>query len=199
MNEQIILFRRQLESTLDPMRYEHSLSVSYTCTSLAMRYQYDLLKAELAGLLHDCAKRYTDSQLISRCKKHGLILTDDELKAPAVIHAKYGSWMAENKFGIDDPDILSAIRWHTTGKADMSTLDKILYIADYIEPRRSKASNLSQVRYLAFQDLDLTMYEILADTIQYLKGKKGHMDSVTKNAYQYYDTLTRPMREKGDK
>lgn len=196
MNEQIILFRRQLESTLDPMRYEHSLSVSFTCASLAMRYQYDLLNAELAGLLHDCAKRYTDSQLITRCKKHGLQLTDDELHAPAVIHARYGAWMAQYKFGIEDPEILSAIRWHTTGKANMSLLDKILYIADYIEPRRNKASNLNQVRYLAYQDLDLTMYEILAGTIQYLGKKKGHMDVMTKDAYHYYETLTRPMREK---
>ena len=106
INEQIVTFRKQLKSKLDTMRYEHSVSVSYTCIALAMRYGFSLEKAELAGLLHDCAKRYTDNELIARSQKHGLSLTESELKAPAVIHAKYGAWMARNKFGIQDEEIL---------------------------------------------------------------------------------------------
>ena len=99
IDEQVITYRKQLKSKLDPMRYEHSLSVSYTCMALAMRYGYDLHRAELAGLLHDCAKRYGDNELIVKCHKHNITLTEGELKAPAVIHAKYGAWMAEHKFG----------------------------------------------------------------------------------------------------
>ena len=72
--------------------------------------------------------------------------SEAEIKAPAVIHAKYGAYLAENKYGIQDPEIISAIACHTTGKPDMTTLDKILYIADYIEPRRDKADNLPQLR-----------------------------------------------------
>lgn len=189
MNEQIATLRKQLKSRLDPMRYEHSLSVSYTCIALAMRYGYDLAKAELAGLMHDCAKRFTDSELITKCEKHGIALTEDERKAPAVIHAKYGAWMAEHKYGIRDEEILAAIRCHTTGKPEMSILDKILYIADYIEPRRDKASNLSDMRFLAFQDLDQTMYEILAGTLNYLTGKGGNVDSMTMQAFDYYKAL----------
>ena len=173
INEQIVTFRKQLKSKLDTMRYEHSVSVSYTCIALAMRYGYSLEKAELAGLLHDCAKRYTES----------------ELKAPAVIHAKYGAWMARNKFGIQDEEILSAIQCHTTGKPGMGMLDKILYIADYIEPRRDKASNLARMRYLAFQDLDQTMYEILAGTINYLKGKGGCIDPMTIQTFNWFEKL----------
>ena len=168
------------------MRYEHSLSVSYTCMALAMRYQYDLRRAELAGLLHDCAKRFGDNELIMKCQKHKLPLTEGELKAPAVIHARYGAWMAEHKFGIHDEDILSAIRCHTTGKPQMGILDKILYIADYIEPRRNKASNLAQMRYLAFQDLDQTMYEILLGTLTYLKKKNTGIDPMTRQAFEYF-------------
>lgn len=190
MNEQIITFRKQLKSRLDPMRYEHSLSVSFTCAALAMRYGYDIEKAELAGLMHDCAKRYTDNELISRCKKRGIELTEGELSAPAVIHAKYGAWMAKNKFGIQDEEILSAIRCHTTGKPGMTMLDKILYIADYIEPRRDKASNLSQMRYLAFQDLDQTMYEILAGSLEYLKKKGVSIEPMTQQTFIYFDKLT---------
>lgn len=186
IDEQIFTYRKQLKSKLDPMRYEHSLSVSFTCMALAMRYGYDLHRAELAGLLHDCAKRYGDNELIVKCQKHGIDLTEGEKKAPAVIHATYGAWMAEHKFGIQDPEILSAIRCHTTGMPDMGILDKILYIADYIEPRRNKAANLEQMRYLAFQDLDRTMYEILAGTLDYLKKKNAGLDSMTLRAYEYY-------------
>lgn len=186
INEQIVTLRKQLQSKLDPMRYEHSVSVSYTCIALAMRYGYDLEKAELAGLMHDCAKRFSDNVLITKCEKHGIALTEAERNAPAVIHAKYGAWMAEHKYGIQDEEILSAIRCHTTGKPEMSLLDKILYISDYIEPRRDKASNLNEMRYLAFQNLDRTMYEILTGTLKYLKSKNANVDPMTMQAYDYY-------------
>ena len=189
IREQIITLRKQLKSKLEPMRFEHSVSVSFTCTALAMRYGYDIQKAELAGLMHDCAKRFTDSELIRKCQKHGVALTEAEIKAPAVIHAKYGAYLAENKYGIQDPEIISAIACHTTGKPDMSTLDKILYIADYIEPRRDKASNLPEMRALAFQDLDRTMYEILSGTLDYLNKKGSRVDSMTKQAFDYYQAL----------
>ena len=143
----------------------------------------------MGGLLPDRATRYTDYALIARCRKHELPLTESELKAPAVIHAKYGAWMAQNKFGIQDEEILSAIQCHTTGKPGMGMLDKILYIADYIEPRRDKASNLARMRYLAFQDLDQTMYEILAGTINYLKGKGGCIDPMTIQTFNWFEKL----------
>ena len=133
---------------------------------LAMRYGYDGIdKAELAGLMHDCGKRFTDEIILKKCISHKILVTDAEQKALPVLHAKYGAWLAENKYGIEDPEIISAIACHTTGKADMSVLDKIVYIADYIEPRRYKADNLPQMRKLAYEDLDKTMYEILKSTL----------------------------------
>lgn len=200
MDEQIMKFRKRLKSKLPPMRYEHSLSVSFTCMALAMRYGYDLQKAELAGLLHDCAKRYSDSELMEKCIKHGIELTEAELQAPAVIHANYGAWMAEHKYGITDGEILSAIRCHTTGKPEMGTLDKILYIADYIEPRRDKASNLPQMRELAFKDLDKAMYAILEGTLNYLEQKGASVDPMTRQAYEYFKAnRKKPGRKKKKK
>ena len=71
----VLSYRKHLETKLDPMRYEHSLSVSYTCMNLAMRYGYDLDKAEIAGLLHDCGKRYSDEIILKKCIKHGISFT----------------------------------------------------------------------------------------------------------------------------
>lgn len=184
-------YRRNLEMKLDPMRYEHSLSVSYTCMNLAMRYGYDMEKAELAGLLHDCGKRYSDDIILKKCRKHNISFTPEEEAAPAVLHANYGAWLAQNKYGIQDPEILSAILYHTTGRPEMSMLEKIVYIADYIEPRRYKAADLPKMRKLAYIDLDETMYEILKGTLAYLNKKSGKIDPMTRKAFDYYQELHR--------
>ncbi len=194
MNDQIPYFRQRLQEKLPPMRYEHSLGVAYTAMALAMRYEYDLDRAEVAGLLHDCAKYYSDGEIIKKCRKHEIPLSEAEIQAPAVLHAKYGAWLAQHRYGVSDPEILSAIRWHTTGKAEMSLLDKIIYIADYIEPRRDKAPDLPHIRKLAFEDLDLTMYEILDGTLQYLEKKGGSVDPMTNEAYDYFKELTSSRR-----
>ena len=189
MNVQIPYFRQKLQQKLSPMRYEHTLGVSYTAMALAMRYGQDLDQAELAGLLHDCAKYFNDEEIIRKCRKHGIEVSEAELRAPAVLHAKYGAWLAKNRYGVSDPEILSAIRWHTTGRANMTTLDKIIYVADYIEPRRDKAPDLPRLRALAFEDLDQTMYEMLDGTLRYLREKGGDVDPMTKEAYDYFKKL----------
>lgn len=183
---QVMMFRRRLRNKLDPMRYEHSLSVSFTCMNLAMRYGCDVDKAELAGLLHDCGKRFPDDIILKKCLKYGIAVTEEEKKALAVLHARYGAWLAEHKYHIEDREILDAIACHTTGKPDMTVLDKILYIADYIEPRRYKAENLKEIRRMAYEDLDQTMYAILDGTLEYLKKKGGTIDPMTVQAYEYF-------------
>ena len=107
---QIMMLRSKLKTKLDPMRYEHSLSVSFTCMNLAMRYGYDIDKAELAGLMHDCGKRFTDEIILKKCISHKILVTDAEQKALPVLHAKYGAWLAENKYGIEDPEPLPVIQ-----------------------------------------------------------------------------------------
>ena len=186
MKELILELRNDLKGRLTASRFEHTISVSFICTALAMRYGCDLNKAELAGLLHDCAKPYGDDEIIRKCRKQGLSLTDDELKAPVVLHAKYGAWLAKHKYRINDEEIINAIRWHTTGRPEMSTLEKIVFTADYIEPRRDRAANLTLVRSMAFADLDECVYLILKDTLDYLAGKGSFVDSMSKQAYAYY-------------
>ena len=91
MDSRILKLRKKLTAKLNPSRYEHSLSVSFTCACLAMRYEYPMDKAELAGLMHDCAKGYTDKEILNFCEKHKIPVTEAERTAPAVLHAKYGA------------------------------------------------------------------------------------------------------------
>ena len=186
MNSKIPEFREKLQKKLNPGRYEHSLSVAFTCICLAMRYGYPIDQAEVAGMLHDCAKGYDNDTIIRHCEKKGIEITEDERKAPAVLHAKYGAWLAENTYDILDQEILDAIACHTTGKPAMGLLDKILYVADYIEPRRDKAPNLKEIRKLAFMDLDLALLKILEDTLGYLGDSPEEVDSMTRETYEYY-------------
>ena len=186
---QIMMLRSKLKTKLDPIRYEHSLSVSFTCMNLAMRYGYDIDKAELAGLMHDCGKRFADEIILKKCISHKIPVTDAEMKALPVLHAKYGAWLAENKYGIEDPEIISAIACHTTGKADMSVLDKIVYIADYIEPNRTELPEMDMIRQEAYSDLDQCLLHILHNSVHYLCKKGAAVDPITKKTYEYYSHL----------
>ena len=184
--ELIAKLRDKVKQRQTAKRFEHTLGVAYTAACMAFTLDVPPLKAELAGLLHDCAKCYTDKELISMCQHDKVELTSEELASPAVIHAKYGSFMAEHEFGIADSDILNAIRFHTTGRPDMSTLEKIIFTADYIEPLRDKASNLNEARRLAFTDLDECVYNILDATVTYLKSQGSVIVPDTMLAYEWY-------------
>ena len=184
--ELIARLRDKVKQRQTAKRFEHTLGVAYTAACMAFTLDVPPLKAELAGLLHDCAKCYTDKELISMCQHDKVELTSEELASPAVIHAKYGSFMAEHEFGIADSDILNAIRFHTTGRPDMSTLEKLIFTADYIEPLRDKASNLNEARRLAFTDLDECVYNILDATVTYLKSQGSVIVPDTMLAYEWY-------------
>ena len=193
MNTQMIEIRKSLKKKLDPFRFEHTMGVAYTCQALAMRYEYDLQKAELAGLLHDCAKRFDNETMLLKCQKREIPMTDGELRDPSLLHAKLGAWYAREKYGIEDPEILTAIECHTTGKKDMTLLDKILYVADYIEPGRFKAPELPAMRKLAFIDLDLACLSIMESILKYLESTNCPIDMTTVEAC---DDMRRVVEEK---
>lgn len=184
--ENILEIRAKLQTMLKPSRYEHSLSVSFTCICLAMRYGVDLHQAELAGLVHDCAKQFSNEELLEACAKDGVALSEDMLRAPQVIHSVYGATYARTCFGIEDPEILSAIYFHTLGKPNMSLLEAIVFTADYIEARRDKAARLPEIRQLAFTDLERAVYEINHDTIHYLEETGGYICKDSYDTYRYY-------------
>ncbi len=179
--------RKEMEAVLSAKRYAHTLGVAYTAAALAMAHGERMDNAMTAGLLHDCAKSMHGSELVAICEKAHLNVTAVERSNPtALLHAKAGAYLAEHKYGVTDDDILNAIRYHTTGRPDMSRLEKILYIADYIEPNRKQLAELSMIRRIAFQDLDWTMEKILANTLAYLRTTDGQLDDMTIKTYHYY-------------
>lgn len=188
MDEQIHAIEKELKKELTKERFEHTRGVMYTAACLAMRYGCDMRKAMLAGLLHDCAKHIPNEKKLKLCKKNHIELTQAELDNPSLIHAKLGAFLAKNQYDIEDTDILHAIRVHTTGAPAMNLLDKIIFLADYIEPNRNKAKNLSLIRELAFQDIDKAILQNFGDTLRYLEEnkEKGSIDPMTLQTYEYY-------------
>lgn len=178
--------RRSMEKTLDPKRYEHTLGVEFTAAALAMRYDASVQNAQLAGLLHDCAKCLSDEKRLAICERHNISINDVEKRNPYLLHAKVGSFLAMDEYGVTDSDVIHAILNHTTGRPGMSLLEKIIFIADYIEPGRKQAPNLQMIRKLAFINLDEALIKILEDTLTYLKESGGEIDPMTEKTYQYY-------------
>ncbi|MCR4655444.1 MAG: bis(5'-nucleosyl)-tetraphosphatase (symmetrical) YqeK [Lachnospiraceae bacterium] len=183
---EISLIESRMKKTLKESRFRHTVSVAHMAAALAMKYNAPLYKAMAAGMLHDCAKRYSEEELLLRCRKKGLEIRKAEEENPALLHSKYSAFLAETKYGTDDPEILSAITWHTTGKPDMSLLDKIIFTADYIEPYRNHSDRLPMIREQAFTDLDGAVLTILEDTLKYLKKRNIPFDEMTLLTYDYY-------------
>ena len=184
-----IKIEKKLSKYLDEARFSHTLGVMYTCASLAMVHGYDLQAAQIAGLLHDSAKCIPNKKKLKICAQNDIPVTNFEREHPFLLHAKLGAYIAAEKYGVTDKEVLSSITYHTTAKPEMTLLEKIVYIADYIEPARDKAPHLAEIRKLAFQDLDECIYEILEDTLLYLDKNPDDIDSTTKDAFDYYNDL----------
>lgn len=178
--------RKKLKTVLDKERYEHTIGVMYTASALAMCYDCNLEKAMIAGLLHDCAKCIPNEKKLQLCQKHNISISEYEKNNPFLLHTKLGAFLAMHKYHITDRDVISAILNHTTGKPNMSLLDKIVYVSDYIEPNRDRTPRLPQIRKLAFTNLDLALLEILKDTLDHLKKCEGEIDPMTEKTYEYY-------------
>lgn len=192
--------QEKLKDVLQPKRYEHTLGVRYTAASLAMCHGVDVDKAQLAGILHDCAKSYSDEELLSMAEEYQLSISDVERISPYLLHAKVGAYLAEHIYGVKDEEVLEAIRYHTTGKPEMTALEKIVFIADYIEPNRKMIKGLPESRKLAYKDLDEAMYYILENTLNYLKEKSVNttIDATTKSAYEFYAYKKKENMRKGE-
>lgn len=175
-----------LKKELDKERYIHTLGVAYTAASMAMCHKEDGEKAFLAGLLHDSAKCISDSDKLQICKDNNIEISPFEVENPFLLHSKLGAFLAETKYNILDKEILSAITYHTTGKPNMTLFEKIIYIADYIEPNRKALPNMDEIRYESFHNIDKALVLILENTIGYLRHQNRLIDDITLETYNYY-------------
>ncbi len=173
---------KYLKSKLTPARYTHVLSVRELALDLAKKYGADLRKVNLAVLLHDCAKWMRTSEQYEAVANHEIQLDEIERHNPSLVHAPVGAMLAVAHFDVDNPEILNAIRIHTTGSGEMTLIDKILYVADFAEPKRNR-TEAHAVRELAYQDLNKAVFEVSRYKIEHLLAKGVLIHPHTINAY----------------
>lgn len=173
--------RQKVQQILPKERYNHTLGVVQTAIALAKKYGINEEKAELAALVHDYAKPLPKEQLISVLKQNE---SDENFSeyGGVLLHAPAGAYIVQEEFGIQDPEIFPAIYWHTTGRPQMSLFEKIIFLADYMEPGRS-FPGIEEVRRLAEVDLDEALLATYTNTIQHLVAGKRMVHPMTLAAY----------------
>jgi predicted HD superfamily hydrolase involved in NAD metabolism len=177
-----------LSGHLSPERFEHSCSVASLAAELALTYGADVLKAQTAGLLHDCAKYMTDVEFIDFLDRHGKFLKcfGDIIKFPScLLHSFTGRIIAEEEFGIKDRDILNAVRNHTLGRKNMSVLEKIIFIADFVSHGR-KCKHAVRIRSLEDKNLNKVFLEIFAEKIKYVVNSRVRLCPQTVDIWNWY-------------
>lgn len=162
----------RLRQSLSDKRLQHSLLVAHTARGLAKKHGIDPEQAALAGLLHDCAKCMPLATMQTIARENRLLLDKETLQSENLLHGPVGAVVAERDYGVSDPNILSAIRCHTTGKVGMLPLDMIVFLSDKIEPSRRSYPALEVVRELAQRDLVAAMRYSLESTLAYVRQQK---------------------------
>lgn len=171
-----------LQSLLKPSRFRHSLGVAKEAVLLATLYGADPEKARLAGLLHDLAKNRSEQESLLWAEEFGISFDPVTQRSHTLWHAPLAAAYAEKKLGVSDPDLLSAIRYHTTGRAGMSQLEKVVYLADYTSEDRSYP-DAEYLRKLARKDLHAGLHFALEYTICKLVQDKKPVHPDTLFAY----------------
>lgn len=174
-----------LKENLKEKRYEHVLGVVETAKKLAKLNGVSEEKAEIAALAHDVAKNLSKDRMKEIIVDNNIELSDIEENNPNLWHSIIAPIEARERLGIEDEEILDAIRWHTTGKVKMSVLTKIIYIADMIEPGRD-FNGVDTLRKTTFEDLDKGVYEGLNGSIKVLLEKNLLIDENTIKARNYF-------------
>lgn len=168
-----------LQKRLTKKRYLHSLGVQKTAIELAKVYNVSQKKASIAGLAHDCAKDFDDDMLLNYATQFDILIDGVSKHQIQLLHGFVGAELAKREFGIEDDEILNAIRFHTTGKENMTTIEKIIYLADYIEPNRN-FKGIDKIRKVALSSLDKATLMAFDNTINYviLKGELLHPNTI---------------------
>ena len=170
-------------SFLKPKRMPHVLGTEHEAAVLARRYGADVTSARIAALLHDCTKKISMEEQLALCEQYGIALDELERKNLKLLHAKTGAAIARDLFGVSD-EIYWAIYWHTTGKADMTKLEKVIYLADYIEPSRD-FPGVEKLRRAVHADLEHGLLMALEDSIEEMRQRGNPVHPNTVEARDY--------------
>lgn len=170
-------------SYLKPKRMPHVLGTEQEAVRLVRRYGGDETQARIAALLHDCTKKLDMAQQLALCQKYGIMLDELEQRALKLLHSKTGAAMARDVFGVEDA-VYDAILYHTTGKPDMTRLEKIIYLADYIEPTRD-FPGVDELRKTVYEDMDKGLLMGLTMTIQEMEEMGNPVHHLTRDARDY--------------
>ena len=180
--------RGRIEEHLDPGRIAHVAGCDSEAVMLALRWGEDADTASEAAILHDITKRLSPQEQLRLCEKYGIMNSNSELAHPKLLHAKTGAALARELFGVEEA-VCAAIRYHTTGKPDMTLLEKILYLADYIEPTRD-FPGVEALRELAYEDIDRAMALGLQMSIEEIRSRGEEPFEDTINACRRYQAGT---------
>ncbi len=183
-----------LEIRLSKKRYTHSLNVADEAVKLAIRYDGDKEKAYLAGLTHDICKEIPIAEQLEMAKKCGFEFTRVESLIPPLYHSAAGTYYIKTALHITDTDILAAVRYHTAARANMSKLEKIIYIADLISADRTY-KDVYHMRKVAYEDLDKAMYEALVFSISDTLAKGSYIPENTMAAYNYFTEIMKGLNK----
>ncbi len=181
----------KLNTMLKPKRLTHSINVANCAVKLSEIYGCDNEKAYLAGLIHDCAKYFTKQQIDSYVKKYNIELDPLEIDNIALSHSVIGSFVIQDVFNIQDMDIINAVRYHTTGRENMSILEKIIFMADMIEEGRN-FPGVDELRKLSFsKQLDKALITSFNNTIKFVIENNGliHPRSVRARNYLMQENI----------
>lgn len=170
-------------SYLKPKRMPHVLGTEQEAVRLVRRYGGDETQARIAALLHDCTKKLDMAQQLALCEKYGIMLDELEQRALKLLHSKTGAAIARDVFGVEDA-VYDAILYHTTGKPDMTRLEKIIYLADYIEPTRD-FPGVDELRKTVYEDMDKGLLMGLTMTIQEMEEMGNPVHHLTRDARDY--------------
>lgn len=171
-----------LNKTLDNKRFVHSLNVAEECVKLAEKYGYNTETAYLSGLLHDVCKNDSKEKMLQIFNEFDIILDDIQLQQQKLWHSIAGSLFIQKKFDISDKEIIDAIRYHTTGRENMTKLDKILYLADFISSDRD-FDGVGKLRECAYEGLDNAVLQCFKFSVNELCNIDKPIHPDTLNGY----------------
>ena len=180
--------KKYLKAKLSAKRFQHSMNVADECRKLAEKYGEDPDKAYYAGLLHDICKEMPDADQKALVEKSGFAVCREELETRSLWHGIAGAYFVKTEFGVEDIDIINAIRFHTVGRAGMSRLEEIVYLGDLVSAERDY-KDVDKMRKLVYTDLNEAMLYALVFSIKSVIKKGGVIPPCTVEAYNFYTRL----------